>query len=81
MGAFVVDSKRRPLLKIEILFANLFLSHGAQKKKKKKKKKERRLRKVEWRGEKMGKKEEEKGGALFATAASRYVGGIGGQGI
>ena len=79
MGAFVVDSKRRPLLKIEILFANLSLSRGAQKKKKKKK--ERRLRKVEWRGEKMGKKEEEKGGALFATAASRYVGGIGGQGI
>lgn len=39
------------------------------------------MRKVEWRGEKMGKKEEEKGGALFATAASRYVGGIGGQGI
>lgn len=33
----------------------------------------------------MGKKEREekegKGRALFATAASRYVGGIGGQGI
>lgn len=75
MGAFVVDSKRF----LEILSASLLslVEHG--------KRTRRRLRKVEWRREKMGKKEREekegKGRALFATAASRYVGGIGGQGI